>query len=101
MFSTSYWPQENGEVERQNRSLKKRLQISQIECHDWKEDLQNYLLMYRSSPHTSTGKSPAALMFGGRIMRDKIPQIEFPMEIDEEMQEKDKEKKERGKVVVV
>lgn len=99
LFSTPYWPQENGEVERQNRSLKKRLIISQTERRDWKEELQNYLLMYRSSPHTTTDKSPGELMFGGRILRDKLPQIELPMEIDESVQDKDKEKKEKGKVV--
>ena len=33
---TPLWPQANGEVERQNRSLLKRLKISQIEKRDWK-----------------------------------------------------------------
>lgn len=33
--TTPYWPQENGEVERQNRSLLNRLKISQEEKRDW------------------------------------------------------------------
>lgn len=36
-----YWPQQNGEVERQNRPLLKRLQISQVEKRNWIEDLQD------------------------------------------------------------
>lgn len=38
--TTPYWPQENGEVERQNRSLLKRLAICQSEKRNWQEDLQ-------------------------------------------------------------
>ncbi|CAK1580448.1 unnamed protein product [Parnassius mnemosyne] len=41
-----YWPQQNGEVERQNRSILKRLKISQVERKNWKEDLFYYLMMY-------------------------------------------------------
>ena len=59
--TTPLWPQANGEIERQNRSLLKRLKIAQVERKDWKNELQTYLIMYRSSPHTSTGRSPAEL----------------------------------------
>lgn len=59
-----YWPQANGEVERQNRSLLKRLKIAQLEKKDWKQKILNCLLMYHSSLHASTGVSPAELMFG-------------------------------------
>ncbi|XP_062698772.1 uncharacterized protein K02A2.6-like isoform X1 [Aedes albopictus] len=44
--STPYWPQENGLVERQNRSLLKRLQISHALGRDWRRDLREYLMMY-------------------------------------------------------
>ena len=48
--STPYWPQENGLVERQNRSLIKRLQISAALGRDWKQDLHDYLVMkYQAS----------------------------------------------------
>lgn len=49
-----YWPQQNGEVERQNRSLLKRLTISQNEKHDWQEDLNKYLLMYDQTLNHAT-----------------------------------------------
>lgn len=94
--TTPWWPQMNGEVEVQNRAIVKRLKISQAENKDWKQDLQEYLLMYRSTPHTTTLKSPSEMMFGWNI-RDKLPNISQPMERDEEVYERDKEKKEKEK----
>lgn len=95
--TTPYWPQMNGEVERQNRSLLKRLTISQNEKGSWKEDLNKYLLMYRSTPHSTTLKTPSELMFN-RTIRDKLPAIDRPLELlDEEMRDKDKEMKEKGR----
>ncbi|XP_062702035.1 uncharacterized protein K02A2.6-like isoform X1 [Aedes albopictus] len=72
--STPYWPQENGLVERQNRSLLKRLQISHALERDWKQDLQDYLVMYYTTPHSSTGKTPTELCFG-RTIRSKLPSL--------------------------
>lgn len=40
-----YWPQQNGEVERQNRDILKRLKISQVEKKNWKEALREYMIM--------------------------------------------------------
>ena len=42
--------QANGEVERQNRSLLKRLQIAQAENKQWRTELRKYLTAYRSIP---------------------------------------------------
>ncbi|XP_028413782.1 uncharacterized protein K02A2.6-like [Dendronephthya gigantea] len=36
---TAKWPQANGEVERQNRSLLKRIQIAQVEKKDWRKEM--------------------------------------------------------------
>ncbi|CAB3992802.1 Retrovirus-related Pol poly from transposon, partial [Paramuricea clavata] len=38
----------------------------------WKEELDVFLLNYRSTPHCTTGKPPATLLFG-RHIRNKIP----------------------------
>lgn len=95
--TTPYWPQQNGEVERQNRSILKRLTISQATGTDWVEDLNKYLLMYRSSPHSTTKKTPSELMFGYNI-RDKLPCIYQPNEVDEELIDRDKDMKEKGKL---
>lgn len=96
--TTPYWPQQNGEVERQNRSLLKRLAISQEMKRDWKEDLNQYLLMYRSTPHSTTQKSPAEMLFN-RNIRDKLPSMDQPTEEkeDEEVRDIDKKKKEKAK----
>ncbi|XP_061506861.1 uncharacterized protein K02A2.6-like [Anopheles gambiae] len=72
--TTPYWPQENGLVERQNRSLLKRLKISQAQNGDWKKDLGAYLSMYYATPHSTTGKTPSELMFN-RNIRTKIPSL--------------------------
>ncbi|XP_053690472.1 uncharacterized protein K02A2.6-like [Sabethes cyaneus] len=96
IHTTPYWPQQNGEVERQNRSILKRLTISQATNADWEEELIKYLLMYRSTPHSTTGKTPSEMLLGYNI-RDKVPSIHQPKEIDEEVADRDKEKKDKGK----
>ncbi|XP_062715815.1 uncharacterized protein K02A2.6-like isoform X1 [Aedes albopictus] len=97
--TTPYWPQENGLVERQNRSLMKRLKISQVLNRDWKRELLTYLSMYYSTPHSTTGTTPAELMFG-RNIRTKLPTLrdlstEAP---PTEYRDRDLQQKERGKV---
>ena len=54
---TPRWPQVNDEVERQNRSLEKRIKIAHSENLDWKKELQKYLDAYRSVAKPSIGKS--------------------------------------------
>ena len=72
--ATLLWPQANGEVDRQNRSLLKRMRIAQAERKEWKKELRKYLVAYRSSCHTTTGVSPAELLFGKK-MRIKSPEL--------------------------
>ncbi|KXJ77544.1 hypothetical protein RP20_CCG007238 [Aedes albopictus] len=97
--STPYWPQENGLVERQNRSLIKRLQISAALGRDWKQDLHDYLVMYYTTPHSTTGKTPSELMYGHTI-RSKLPTIEdvetAPQLTD--FRDRDQRLKEKGKM---
>lgn len=93
-----YWPQMNGEVERQNRDILKRLRISQIEKKDLKESLWEYLMMYNSTPHSVTGKTPSELFFK-RQNRDKIPSLEgiYNKIDDTEVRDRDRAQKEKGK----
>ncbi len=93
---TPLWPQANGEVERQNRSLLKRLRIAQAEKKDWRKAVREYLLAYRSTPHTTTGVSPAELMFG-RTIRTKLPELRVERP-DEEMRDRDMEHKEKSRL---
>ncbi|KAK7105707.1 hypothetical protein V1264_012941 [Littorina saxatilis] len=72
--TTPLWPQANGEVERQNRTLLKNMQIAHSKGQDWREELPKFLLAYRSTPHSTTGVSPAELLFNRQI-RTKLPQL--------------------------
>ena len=74
MSTTPMWPQANGEVERQNRSLLKSLKIANLSGRDYKAELRKFLMAYRSTPHSVTGVSPAELMLG-RPMKTKLPSI--------------------------
>jgi hypothetical protein len=99
LFNTvPYWPQMNGEVERQNRDILKRLKISFSEKRDMKDTLYEYLIMYNSTPHSVTGKTPSELFFK-RMNRDKIPMLKDinGMENDTEVRDRDKIQKEKGK----
>ncbi|XP_053698982.1 uncharacterized protein K02A2.6-like [Sabethes cyaneus] len=95
--TTPYWPQENGLVERQNRSLIKQLKISQA-LKDWKQDLLTYLSIYYSTPQSTTGKTQTELMYG-RNIRTKLPSLQdistaVPCN---DFTDRDQQAKERGK----
>lgn len=83
VYTTPYWPQANGEVERFNRTIGKHLGISRNNNSDWQEDLNKFLLAYHSTPHPSTGKTPGELMFR-RKLREKIPTMVLSREEEEE-----------------
>ena len=94
-----YWPQANGHVERMNRSLLKRLKISQILKRSWKEDLRRYVFVYNTSPHSITGMPPAEL-HKGRKIRTEIPSVrdlETGQPPLNDVRERDKVAKEKGK----
>ena len=96
---TPLWPQANGEVEIQNRALLKRIQIARAENKNWKDELNAYLLMYRTTPHSTTGISPAELMFDKKI-RSKLPEISstFDAVNDESVRDRDAFIKDKGRV---
>ena len=66
---TLYSPWVNGEVERLNRSLRKANQAAYDEHKDWREELNKLLLLYRATPHATTGHCPATVFFGRTIAR--------------------------------
>jgi len=94
------WPRANGEVERQNKSLLKAMRAAQAEGKPWQQELQKYLLAYRSTPHTTTGVSPAELLYGRKI-RTKMPEFEGDEEeeksgtTDQQARDQDAEHKKR------
>ena len=44
--SPPLWPQANGEVERQNRTLLKALKVAHVEGKRWKGELMKFMLAY-------------------------------------------------------
>ena len=95
--STPLWPQGNGEVERQNRTLLKSIRIAYAAGKDWKKELNKLLMAYRSTPHTTTGVSPSKLLFG-REFRTKVPCLEQVAGRNDDVVEKDTLMKRKGKV---
>ena len=90
--STPLWPQANGEVKRQNRSLLKVLRIAKAEKKNLWTELGKFLTAYRTTPHSSTGVTPAKLLFN-REIRSKIPELRRSKYTDSEARDKDAEKK--------
>lgn len=71
-YVTPYWPQANGLVERLNRTFLKAFRAAVIEGASWKSSLDPFLMAYRTTPHVTTGKTPALLLYG-RELKTKLP----------------------------
>ena len=96
--ATPLWPQADGDVERQNRTLLKSLKIAEAEGKGRKEELNKFLLAYRTTPHSSTGATPAFLMFG-RELKTKLPQLRPNKSfLDEGMRDRDWNQELAGKM---
>ena len=77
-----YDPQCNGFAENFVKLMCKLLHTSVTEEKDPKVELYNYLLHYRATPHCTTGKSPAEMLFV-RKLQTKLPQLHIHKETDE------------------
>ena len=58
--------------------------------------MDDFLMMYRSTPHSTTGVSPAELSFGRKI-RTKLPKLQ-EFTCDNEVRDCDSERMEKGKM---
>ena len=75
----------------------KRLRIAQAEGRNWRSEMDDFLMMCRSTPHSTTGVSPAELLFGRRI-RTKLPQLQ-EVTVEDEVRDRDsKRKHDRGTI---
>ena len=93
--TTPVWPQAKGDIERQNRTILKRLRNAQAEGRDWRSQMDDFLMMYRSTPHSTTGVSPAELLFGRKV-RTKLTKLQ-EITCEDEIRDCDSERKEKGK----
>jgi len=75
---------------------KKRLRIAQAEGRNWRSEMDDFVMMYRSTPHSTTGSSPAELLCGRRI-RTKLPQLQ-EFTVEDEVSDRASERKEKRKV---
>ena len=71
-FSTPLWPQVNAEVERFMQPLGKALQTARVENRPWQQELNRFLLQYRTTPHMTTSDPPAELLFN-KTVKGKLP----------------------------
>ena len=72
--SSPLWPQGNGEAESFMKPLVKAVKSAYHENKDWKNEIFTFLLNYRATPHITTGRSPAELLYN-RTIRTKLPQV--------------------------
>ena len=56
LHATPLWPRASGEVERQNKSLLKAIRAIHAEGRNWREELNKFLMAYRSTPTQQRGR---------------------------------------------
>ena len=95
---TPLHPEANGEAERFVKTLQKFITTITVEGSSWRMSLPDFLRVYRSTPHTVTGRSPYSQLFGGREMLRKIPQFSLGSEEDPEVRQKDSLVKQKMKM---
>ena len=91
-FSTPYWPQGNATVERFMQPLGKALKTATLEGKPWKQELNRFLLQYRTTPHCTTGVPPSELLFN-RVVKGKIPVINKKKVVNRHSEARDNETK--------
>ena len=67
-------PEANGLAEAFMKIIKKIWHTSTITGRDAMAEINKRLQAYRATPHPTTGKAPAELMYGGRRYRTRLPE---------------------------
>ena len=88
--STPKWPQGNAEVERFNQPLGRALTTAKLEGKVWQQELNRFLLQYRTTPHATTKGPPAELLFN-RVIKGKLPTLEKKNVVDRHREAKENE----------
>ena len=71
----TYSPKSNGICERLVQSFKTTMKKMYESCKDKNKNLDEFLMTYRNTPHSSTGQAPAVMAFN-RTLRSKLHQIQ-------------------------
>ena len=94
---TPRYPQANGTIERFMQIIGKTIKTAHFNNSDWRKELQSLLLNYRALIHSTTGRSPAQLLFN-RDIRTKLPSIQkVTSPFDQEVREKQRTSYEKTK----
>ena len=65
--SAAYKPSTNGQAERVVQILKTAIKQAQLTNRDVSAVIAKYLLVYRNTPHSTTGEAPSLLLMGRRL----------------------------------
>ena len=76
----------------------KTLKVAEAEGKKWKYELNKFLLAYRTTPHTSTGATPAFLMFGKELKTKLFELRPSKTVLDENIRDRDWNRKLTGKL---
>ncbi|CAB4026127.1 PREDICTED: uncharacterized protein K02A2.6-like [Paramuricea clavata] len=94
---TPYWPQANGEAERFMHTLQKCIRAAIIEKKNWKQAMNQFLLNYRATPHSTTNISPSESL-NNRKIKTMLPEMPCSSKPEQKaMAEYDARKKEQMK----
>ena len=100
---TPLWPRANEEIERFMLPLVKTICTAYIENNDWQQQVYDFLMAYRITPHTATKVAPADLMYQRKI-RHSIPDVDTTVnktELNEHLESNDHMAKLQAKVYKV
>ena len=82
-------------VESLMKLIGKVLQTAQLEGKNWKQELQRFLLTYRTTPHVTTKVPPFELIFN-RTIRGQLPELPAKTVINKHKQAKDNIEKKKA-----
>jgi hypothetical protein len=71
--SAPYHPSSNGEAERFVQTFKRAMKVKRVQHKTWSQKLCEFLLSYRTTPHSTTRKTPAEMM--GRNLRTRLSAV--------------------------
>jgi hypothetical protein len=79
---TPLWPRANAEVESFMKKLGKIVKTAKLTGRSVMQELQDFMMAYRATPHTTTKVPPAVLMLG-RQMNTRIPNAHYDLDAGE------------------
>ena len=94
---TPLHPRVNGLVKNFNRMINKVIRTSAIERKCWKKELFKFLRNYSATPHVTTWKCPADLLFQSRTYGLRLLELSTFQNDDREIRERDAKNKSQAK----